>query len=184
MAILFVKRMKMTLLAGLMLVSVASYGQEYMDALHRLEAVTLDVRRVEAEIEVLEREVAVYDKDIRKNEHLQEKMKDKEHRLKYKVMSELSKMDTTVPHKMTYKEWQLEKAERERAHATAQLAKAQQNRESRILALADKTKELQDARTRLYNAGMTNPGPARHKKVKQKTKQPKDHKGKEAELRG
>jgi hypothetical protein len=178
MAILSVKKMKMALLAGLMLFSATSYGQENREKISKMELAALEMNRVQAEIDLLEREVDVYDKSIRENERIQEKYKDKAERLKYKVMSELSKMDTTVPHKMTYKEWQLEKANRERAHAATQLAKAQHSREEKVLALGEKTKELKNAQFRFYHSADINDISKRpSQRQKQKNKQPKDYKG-------
>jgi hypothetical protein len=177
MEMILVKNIKRAFFAGLLLLSAPSYGQDYRDAMLRTEAQLLDIRRIEAEIDVMEREVAVYDKSIRENERTQEKMKDRADRLKYKVMSELSKMDTTRPHDMTYKEWQLKKAESAREQASVKLAKAQQSRQEKVLALGEKTKELHSAQTRLRQApDMKDISKRQPQRKKQKNKQSKEYK--------
>ncbi len=184
MAILFVKRMKMVLFAGVMLFSVPSYSQAYIDAIDKAQVQALEVNRVKAEIDVLEMEVDIYEKTIRRNERIEEKMSDKADRLKYKVMRELFDIDTTVARKMTYKEWQLEKTVKERDRAALQVERAEMNRQERILSLGDKTKELEEARMRLYNNPYAQEPARKSKKAKQKTRQPKEQSGKEAQLRG
>ncbi len=177
MSIVSSKSIKRALFAGLLLLSVPSYGQAYRDALDRAELKLLEIHRIEAEIDVMEREVATYDKNIRENERTQEKMKDRTERLKYKVMSELSKMDTTKPHDMTYKEWQLRKAESEGERAAIKLAKAQQSRQEKVLVMGEKTKELQDARTSLHHAASIRDEKIQPKRSKTKKLRTKEFKG-------
>lgn len=109
---------------------------------------------VNSEIEVAEREVEEYNKVIKENQKIEGRSKDRADRLKYKVMREISDIDTTRPHKRTYNEWRLEKAERERDHANAQLAKASTSREEKILYLGEKTREREIAQTELARSAM------------------------------
>lgn len=174
MTIILSKSIKSVLFAGSLLLAAPSFGQGHDAKPDQAERKLLEVRRIESEIDLMEREVAVYDKTIRENERTREKAKDRADRLKYKVMSEISKTDTTKPHDMTYKEWQLEKAQREQNQATLKLAKAQQSRQAKVLALGEKTKELQEARTSYYHtatAGEEKQQPKRSKTKKVRTKE-------------
>lgn len=191
MAAFTVKKMRIVVLSGMLLASGAVLAQKrqepaYMAPVRKAEIVRLEAKRVEAEIEVLEREVKGYNKSIRKNEKVQDKMEDKTMRLKYKVVKQLSKMDTTVPHTTTYTEWKLIKAEKEQNHAATQIAKAEQKRQEKILVLGDKTKELQETRSKLshFTAEDNPERPARRNKHKQKDKLPKDYKETETKPRG
>ena len=105
----------------------------------------LEAGRIQAEINNAEKEVKVYSKEIKQNKRLQNRMKDKEGRLKYRVARQLAKMDTTSGHKRTYTEWQLVKTRKSLDQANLHIAKAEQAREEKILLLADKTKEFDTA---------------------------------------
>lgn len=139
---------------------------------------------VNTEIEVAEREVHEYNKQIKESKRIEGRSKDRADRLKYKVMREISDMDTTKPHDMTYNEWRLEKAERERAHAQMQLAKAEKSREEKILYLGEKTRERELARTELArsavaqrNSNERHLDPNNKSPRKKRTRVPRDYKG-------
>lgn len=164
---------------------VASAQDNMPEAISRQnETARIKLALVNTEIEVAEREVHEYDKQIKDNKRIEERSKDRVDRLKYKVMREISDMDTTRPHNMTYNEWRLEKAERERAHARGQLAKAQKSREEKILYLGEKTREREMARTELARSAVAQKNsndrhldPNNKSPRKKRTRVPRDYKG-------
>lgn len=116
------------------------------DAMANMMFRQMEANRILSEIELAEREVRSYDKTIKANRKQQARMKDKAGRLKYRVVRKLSDMDTTVPHRTIYVEWQLIKAEKAEAHAALQIANAEKSREERILYLGDKITQYRQAR--------------------------------------
>lgn len=148
------KWLKTAKIACLVLFPVVVSAQDNMpEAISRQhDHARVKLALVNTEIEVAEREVHEYNKVIKENRRIEERAKDRADRLKYKVIREISDMDTTRPHEMTHNEWRLEKAERERSHANMQLVKAEQNKEQKTLYLGQKTKEREMAQTELVRS--------------------------------
>lgn len=123
---------------------------QYEQAMLRAQAKFVEMKRIEAEMDVTEREVVSYNKELRKKQKEQEKMNDKAQRLRYKVARTLNRIDTTVEHRPTYAEWQLQKAEMARDRAAMYIANTEPVRQQKILLLGEKAKELTEAKASLY----------------------------------
>jgi hypothetical protein len=125
----------------------------YEAVLRKAEAKWLEMARIQAEMDVTEREVIYYNKELRHKRREYDKMNDKAQRLKYKVARELSRIDTTVEHRPTYVEWQLSKAERARDRAALFISNTEQARQQKIALLGEQTKELAEAKANFYKQG-------------------------------
>ena len=150
----------------------------YLTAMRSIEAKWLEMARIQAEMDVTEREIVYYNKELRKTRKEHDKMNDKAQRLKYKVARSLSRIDTTVEHRPTYLEWQLEKAERARDHAALYIANTEPARQQKIVLLGEQTKELAEAKANFYKDGSSyganNIDPKRLKKTARKHKVQKE----------
>jgi chromosome segregation ATPase len=108
----------------------------------------LQAALIRSEIDRTAREVAGYDKSLRKTRRHHSRLKDRVSRLEYKVVKHLARIDTTVAHRPTFAEWQLTKAERALSHDAGYIANTEQLRREKIQWLGEQTKELQQAETR------------------------------------
>lgn len=126
----------------------------FMTAGYCKETDTLKIHQVgvdllESQINLLETEVKGYNKEQKQYHRTYERAKDRENRLKYKVVRQLSKMDTTVAHKMTYAEWQLVKTQKTLEQTNLKLATTDKMRQEKIVKLGRLSQQLNKTRMAL-----------------------------------